>query len=276
MNKRIEKFIKEHTDSEGLIFIKATNDILFKPLFGYKGNECFLEDFLEAYYELEPGYLRGRLVINYEFYLDKDNYFSKDNRCDLWVKFDDYTIDLEMYSRFYLIDLIKSDLYIMRLFTGHAIGDKLELDGINMMGQINIIGEYKLTDKKYEGTKEINPYVSSDYVLLDKVDDMYYTNSKKRIYKYLKFFKAESYKEREEIAKGDEIFMKMNDWLKSYCNNEWYDLIRDYSFWARESGREEGYEDGMLMAAKNFFKLGIDIQTIKKATGLSKKEIEKL
>ena len=53
MNKRIEKFIKEHTDSEGLIFIKATNDILFKALFGYKGNECFLEDFLEAYYNLE-------------------------------------------------------------------------------------------------------------------------------------------------------------------------------------------------------------------------------
>jgi len=44
----------------------------------------------------------------------------------------------------------------------------------------------------------------------------------------------------------------MNDWLKSYCNNEGYDVVRNYSFWARESGREDGYEDGMLTAARKW------------------------
>ena len=44
----------------------------------------------------------------------------------------------------------------------------------------------------------------------------------------------------------------------------------------REKGREEGREEEKRENARNFKKLGITIDVISQATGLSKEEIEKL
>ena len=43
-----------------------------------------------------------------------------------------------------------------------------------------------------------------------------------------------------------------------------------------ERGREEGREEGKIITARNLLQLGIDVETIAKATGLSAEEIEKL
>ncbi len=44
----------------------------------------------------------------------------------------------------------------------------------------------------------------------------------------------------------------------------------------RKSGLAEGFSNAKKETAKNLLKLGIDIHTISKATGLSKDEIENL
>jgi predicted transposase/invertase (TIGR01784 family) len=43
-----------------------------------------------------------------------------------------------------------------------------------------------------------------------------------------------------------------------------------------ETGKIEGRIEGILQTAKSFKSLGVDIDTIIKATGLTKEEIEKL
>ena len=51
----------------------------------------------------------------------------------------------------------------------------------------------------------------------------------------------------------------------------------DAGLWsAKQEGLEEGKAEGMRNVAANMKKLGIDLDTIIKATGLSKEEIEKL
>jgi predicted transposase/invertase (TIGR01784 family) len=43
-----------------------------------------------------------------------------------------------------------------------------------------------------------------------------------------------------------------------------------------ERGREEGREEGKIITAHNLLQLGVDVETIAKATGLSADEIDKL
>ena len=45
---------------------------------------------------------------------------------------------------------------------------------------------------------------------------------------------------------------------------------------AKEAGIKQGIEQNKIETATNLKKLGVDIETISKATGLSKEEIEKL
>lgn len=45
---------------------------------------------------------------------------------------------------------------------------------------------------------------------------------------------------------------------------------------ARLDGKEEGIEEGTKNTARNFKNLGVDIETIMKATGLSEEEVESL
>lgn len=57
-------------------------------------------------------------------------------------------------------------------------------------------------------------------------------------------------------------------------------LRRTYELEAEERGEKRGMKEGIkqekLSTAKNLIKIGIDIETISKATGLSKKELSKL
>ena len=69
-------------------------------------------------------------------------------------------------------------------------------------------------------------------------------------------------------------FQDINAWMnEAFSKERWVDaILEDHIQMAEEKGRNEA----VLETAKNFLKLGVDVKTIKKATGLSIKEIKNL
>ena len=74
-------------------------------------------------------------------------------------------------------------------------------------------------------------------------------------------FTAEEYKQ----------YIKSLDEMSDY-----YNVIDTAVEEAEKRGRAEGREEAKMASAKNLKQLGVDVETIAKATGLSKDVIEKL
>ena len=98
-------------------------------------------------------------------------------------------------------------------------------------------------------------------------------------------------KDLSEIAKGDDMFMKVFEKLEDLCENP--DMIKliddekamEYGHMmdikeaeekAHKSGFEEGKKKAKIKTAKKLLSNNIDIDVIVDSTGLSKEEIEKL
>ena len=85
-------------------------------------------------------------------------------------------------------------------------------------------------------------------------------------------------------------FQDINAWMnEAFSKERWADaILEDHIQMAEEKGRNEGYtsgvndgynsgrNDAVLETAKNMLKDNINIKSIMKYTGLTKKEIEKL
>ena len=121
-------------------------------------------------------------------------------------------------------------------------------------------------------------------VRLDKVDCIKYNENEKRFIRWLRLIKAESIEELELIAKGDELMEHSVEYVKRYLNGPLNHTMEDYvadreyvaEKLGEKRGERRGKKAGIMETAKNFFDLGIDINTISKATGLSKSELKKL
>jgi len=269
-----EKFA-EYLDKRGKYFICLTDDLLFKETFGRRENRKFLEDLLECYHNYDKGYLKNKLDVRYESILEKEDYFNKSVRSDLLVKYDNTITDLEMYKLYNEESKIKSDYYIMRIYTSKLeIGDSYKT--LTKTTQINFISEDKIgisEDIKY--TKEINKNVSQDYILLDNIKNKPY-NEDERFMRYLKFIGANSYEERKKCAKGDEMLMELNDWLDAYCNDEANLKFLNDRYWDKRIYGLEGEKKGINTVAKNLLNENVSLKTIESATGLSKEQIARL
>ena len=104
--------------------------------------------------------------------------------------------------------------------------------------------------------------------------------------RWLKFIGAETSSEREEIAKGDELLMKLHDWVKKYVADEetqemlnrWDIQIAENKGYEQgiEEGKKHGIEERNTEIVKNLIKMNLSLEDIEKITNLSKEEIEKL
>ena len=99
-------------------------------------------------------------------------------------------------------------------------------------------------------------------------------------------FKTRTKQTLEEIVKGEDELMNLRKAIEDINNNEgaWRKYSKaeiELAIEAREArkkglkeGREEGREEQKIEIAKNMIKDGLDIATIEKYTGLSRKELE--
>lgn len=278
-------------DDNGLVFISLTDDLLFKASFGFKKNKRFLEALLESYFNFSDGFLKDKLISNYEYTFDKAKYLDKSIRSDLVVYFDNMIINIEMYKVFNEEALSKSNYYIMRIETNQiGIGDDYKayskITQINFLGKDNINVVERISSNINIG--EIK--AEQVFIHLDKPEQYLY-NQSERFYKFVKLFNAKSYEERDLIAKGDELLMEFNNWVKDYCQEGEEKYFNDV-YWNERIQRLEGHKEGKKEGLKEGHKEGkkeeqtsiakrmldetTDLGYISRMTELSIEEIAKL
>ena len=272
-----------------------TNDLLFKETFANKDNRKQLEFLLELLLDYPVGFLKDKLEVDYESPLEKNQVEEKSVRGDIIIRFDDTTINLEAYRVFDSNSIDKSLYYVMRIQSKKLmIGDDYYKLGKTV--QINFVDHttLKLKDKlvaNFHITYDDDPSVKLmeksfvvKVVQVDKAKKLGYTNNV--LERWLKFIGAETSSEREEIAKGDELLMKLHDWVKKYVADEetqemlnrWDIQIAENKGYEQgiEEGKKQGIEERNTEIVKNLIKMNLSLEDIEKITNLSKEEIEKL
>ena len=282
--------------------LPLTSDIVFKRVFSREGNEDILKALLEAILD-KP--IQEVIVKNPE--LPKNLYDSKAGVLDVKVEIDKNILcDVEMQVQdFGNIDK-RSSVYMATLETegikkGEDYKQAKKVIAINLLNfeYYKRNSYHNIAHMKFEKTKE-NEYVDMGYSNEEELAtndlEMHFieipkfekknpeANTKLEQWLWLLAGREEKLemarKKNKEIDKAIDIIDQM-----SMDEKEWNLYIsRQRAIWdyntgmrtAKEKGIEEGAKLEKLEIAKNMLKKGIDIQTIKDTTGLTKEEIEKL
>ena len=261
-------------------------DLVFKEIFGTQKNVRFTEYLLELLKGYERYSLKGKVTVLNEVFLDKTKLNDKGITSDVLAKSGDEVIDLEMYTTFEKDDFEKSLTYLTRIYgTRLEIGEeyrnqpKVTQYNFCVSSHVPDIDEYE-TDFLFMDritnniiTNKIEGYIYR----LDKLGDVVYDDDRKEeLRRIMKMMYVKSKEERLEIARGSEILMDLAQVMEEFVNDE--DVLKFKSLTRKneEIARRNGKNARSMEIAKNLLSLNIDIPTIIKSTGLSKKEIQKL
>ncbi len=266
-------------------------DILFKETLASESNRELLEYLLEQLLEFPEHSLRGKLNVKYESLLKKGSIRDKNVRADILIEFDNTIVDIEAYTYFNKKSLMKSFYYLIRMQSGNLeMGDDYEK--LKNSFQINFVDhvhtsldEHPLTRYYLTSEHDINKKIFKNkfcfiVVRIDKIRELNYNLT--GVLKLFKFLSLTRQEERNELAKGDELLMKLNSWI--YENISDKKTIQDLEKIAQDIQDEQYYlagkNDGIIQEkreiAKNLFKMNMSLEDISKATGLTIEEIKKL
>lgn len=267
-------------------------DLCFKYVFSHN---YILKDFIDSFLRY--------LSLNVSFYftnIEAQKYIIPHNKTylgyfgDIVATLDDGTIiSLELYkSTFTKSDYNKSFAYMCRLFDKNVIDSKeykvRKIISLNLMNgnykRINkeIVNKYLYSNQKnHQNIDEENTVMY--LVRLDLASNFPYTKDE-RFINWLKLINATNIKEMEEIGKGDEIMEEAIEFVKKWNNKTPEENLENYIDEAKKMARTKGIEQGLeqgsnkatVKIAKNMLSMDISINDIKKATGLTIKEINKL
>ena len=268
------------------------NDIIFQTFFARKGNEEFLIDFLNALLKTNIKSIEIREEVN----LERLSREEKGGRLDLQATLEDGTIvSIEMQ--------LKNEYNFEErttLYAGKVISRETErgtdYEDIKQIIMINILGFNML---------DVEDYISETAIVLDKHRDY-------EVLTGIKWYFIELPKFRKQNPDMNE---KINQWLAFIDDNnkELIDMAENKNETLKKAriemnyltgdaevrrlaelrekwemdrvsainhatrvGMEKGMEKGIIKTAQNLIKMGMPIEQIAKATGLSEEEIEKI
>ncbi len=273
--------------------ITPKNDIVFKKIFGTKGNEGILKDFLEAILDIKIDSLE--LDLNTEFLPEFIS--GKKSRVDVRTKLSDGTeVNIEMqvdvskysdkrclqhWSRIYNNNIEEGEDYknlrktICIWILDGKIYDEFE----------DIDSKWRIMNEKY-GLKNHFNELEIHIIELKKLRNSAKLKESKKNF-WLWFI---DHTNEELVNMGsvtNEMIKEAREQLaKIQSNRELMERIRleeayemDYNTGinnARREGEVEGERKAKEETAKKMLELGADIDFIVKATGLTKEEIESL
>ncbi len=269
-----------------------TNDLCFKYVFSKKH---ILEDFINSFFE----YINS--LEKFQFTeITPESYIMPDNK-ELSLYFGDIVstskqdtlISLEMYKDPFSIEsYIKSKAYMCRLFDQNI--KKNDYKNAKKVFSINLIqGNFrrmnnKIVNKYYFGNEESHKSINNGFTIMylirfDKVKNIPYNEDEQRFITWLRLINANDLAEiKQYIRKDDEIMSEIEkfvaDWNRKSAKNglEKYIAEEKAAEEAAEKAEQKGISQGILQTAKNLLSLNISINDIKKATGLSEKELKNL
>ena len=281
-------------DTKDNLFISLSDDLLFKETFSHPSNRKFLIYFLSCFTDFSFEFLSNvDIKVKYESIFTKTKIDDKSYRGDVIITFSNYIINLECYSRFNEASFNKSSSYVMRIFSTQLDVGNNNYDILESIIQLNFVDNvtkefpnelnfnYGIVNLEDIEDKRLADKFVMKYFRLDKARRAPYNKSDKTLL-WLKFIGAKSAKEREEIAKGDELLMELNNWIDEYVNDKRTQEI--FGKWAEEIAEDKGHKLGLkqgaknkaLEIAKNLLKRNFDLKEIEEITNLSLKDLKKL
>ena len=237
--------MKEHT---------LTEDRLFLDFFGRQENKMYVEYMLEVLLDLEENSLHGKLT--FESTLERENIESKTNRCDIVYETDDVLYNIEMYNLLDEKAFRKSTAYVITLSNNKLVKQeqyhpKKQLIQINIARHVS--EEMESTCEQCLTLTPLNKYVSVIIIRLDCLEKVDYNRNRSEDYiRLLKFLKAETQEEREEISKGNGVLESMCIDIPSRMDTELDPKFFDHDAWDKlindarleEAGEKRGIAIG--------------------------------
>ena len=148
--------------------------------------------------------------------------------------------------------------------------------------QDKLVQRYFLEEQGYPLTDDIQIY----YIRLDLLDKLNYNVgiSDEEFLDILRYLKAKGEEERQKLKEKWRTIMTMDEYMNALLSDEVMNEERSMFKKARDYGREEGIDIGKnegkkeecILIAKELLKIGIPLEKITIATGLSKEELKKL
>ena len=264
------------------------NDIIFKAFFGRKGNEEFLIDFLSALLNIKIEKIKVQEEVNLE-QLSPD---EKGGRLDLQATLNDgiiVNIELQIENKHNIENrttFYSSKVISMETERGTDYKD------INQVIMINIL-DYELFG--------FDEYISETAIVLDKHREYEvmrgikwyfielpkfrrsHPNINEKLNQWLMLLDdydkeaiAMAEKKNPTIKKAREevTYLTGNEAVKrlEFLREKWeMDRISDINH-----AKEEGKIEEKIETARKFLEQGVDVEIVIKATGLTRKEVEKL
>ncbi|MBF9015972.1 MULTISPECIES: Rpn family recombination-promoting nuclease/putative transposase [unclassified Oceanispirochaeta] len=279
-------------------WIKATSDIMVRVLLGQEENLPLLKDFINAvlldrgFSALDSLTIENPINMRSVFY-DKETFLdvkAKDSAGRI------YDVEIQSIgSREFIQRSLYywAKLYSAQLKTGH------EYKKLNPVICINLLDFTLFPDKKegqFHSCHMITDLDDPETVLTDHLRIHYLELPRikvdpsripaDRLNKWAYFFKEEGILEEDEmkiLIKDDPIFEQAHETFNKFtADDELREIYEGRMKFKRDQAqfmsdaREEGREESIHGIATALKKDGISIDTIQKATGLSREEIEKL
>ena len=289
------------------------NDYAFKLLLGVEKNKEILQDFLECVLDLEKSEIEELELLDTE--LKKEHAEDRTGILDIQVRLKNgMLIDIEMqlvwdssfakrvlfyWSKMYTRDFKSGDHYssLRKCISINIIGEGYNLDD-------GLHSEYILMNPSNQ--KEFPRFMELHFLNLEKIKGTVISNEEtkaSRLTNWLKFIDTTSQKERDMLAATSPVLAILNEQIgKINLSPEEERLyesrmklrsdivsIQESSFnRGMQKGRKEGIEKGMekgiergayakaIETAKKLLDMGLQLENIAIATGLTKEEIEKL
>ena len=273
--------------------IDFTYDIGFKYLIKSINTRKYLIVIISELLNLGYEYVKNKIkVVDSEIITERIKEKGKISDCIILI--DEFVIIIEMNRSYYENYRELKLRYVTSTYNNcFKKGEKYKrkkiiLVNINRFKNIKNISEYKLQEN-FENiyTDAIKIYEISLVKIYKKWYDEFTISKLEKYLLYLYLTSIEEEKIIKKLIKGDEVLMEIEKERKRLEENEEFiwDFDPEYERrleenmkleYATKIGMEKGLKKEKKNIAKNLLNLGMPIDTIIKATGLSKKEISKM
>lgn len=268
----------------------ATNDYAFKKIFGTEENKDILTEFISLVTGMNKADFADLKIANAE--LPLKFFDDKASRLDIKITLKDgQKIDIEMQNLWFDYYAKRSIYYWTELFTENFKRGDDYLD-LKKCIAINILNTpFKLSEKMHSVYRILE---TETHTVLSDVLEIHFLDLTKlpvsaggNLEKWLKFIKTENREERNMLSEKNTLMEKANRAMEDFyvCERE-REMYRaacryesDRVSMINESERKgiaKGSYQTKRETAKNLIDIGLSVENITKATGLSREEIEKL
>ena len=278
--------------------LNLKNDIIFQAFFAKKGNEIFLTDFLESLLKIKINKIEIREEVN----LEKLSKFEKGGRIDLQATLNDGIIaNIEMQRTYQKGFEIRTVFYASKEIARETNAGT-QYEDMNKTIMINILGEnmFPLEYEEYIQKTAIVLEKHREYIVTDTVEwyfielpkfRKHHPDMNEKINQWLAFIDDEDEELIDMAVKKNKVLKKAQSEVEYLTGNaelrriaelqeKWAWDEQFFKAMAKKEGREEGREEGESETkekiAKNLLNLGVELEKIIEATGLTKEEIEEL